>query len=289
MKPSILISLALMTAAISKAQPGGFVFRTDVRMVEVYATVLDQRGRYLDDLPRDAFRILDNGAPQPIASFENSATELSCAILLDTTGSMAAALPKVKNAIHQLIDEFRESDWIAVYGFSTGVEALQEFTRDRNAAKKAVSRTRAEGGTALFDAISRVAGEISSRSGKKAIVVFTDGDDNASVLNAQRAIERAKKMGVPLYTAAEGEALRHPELFSQLKDLARLTGGKAYAVKNLNKVSSIFQDISEELRHTYLLAYKPPEAPSGDWRQIQLLLSGVRDYKIQTKAGYFSH
>jgi VWFA-related protein len=258
-------------------------------MVEVYATVLDHRGRYLDDLPRDAFHILDNGTPQPIVSFENSATELSCAILLDTTGSMAAALPKVKNAIHRLIDDFRESDWVAVYGFSTGVETLQEFTRDRNAAKKAVSRTRAEGGTALFDAISRVAGEISHRNGKKAIIVFTDGDDNASVLNVRRAIERAKKMGVPLYTAAEGEALHQPQLLSQLKELAQLTGGKAYAVKNLNDVSTIFQDISQELRHTYLLAFQPPEAPSGDWRPIQLSLSGVKDYKIQAKAGYFSY
>lgn len=289
MKPLIPISLALFACAVSQAQPGGLVIRTEVRMVEVYATVLDHHGHYLDDLPRDAFRILDNGAPQPIVSFESSATELSCAILLDTTGSMTAALPRVKNAVHMLIDEFRESDWIAVYGFSTGVETLQEFTRDHNAAKKAVSRTRAEGGTALFDAISRVAGEVSSRSGKKAIVIFTDGDDNASMLNVQRAIERAKKMGVPLYTAAEGEALHKPELLAQLRELARLTGGKAYSAKNLNEVSSIFRDISDELRHTYLLAFKPPEAPSGDWRQIQLSLNGVREYKIQAKAGYFSY
>jgi Ca-activated chloride channel family protein len=288
MKRTIPILFALMSSAALQAQPGGLVIRTEVRMVEVYATVLDHRGKYLDDLPRDAFQILDNGAPQPIVTFENSATDLSCAILLDTTASMAAALPKVKNAIHQLIDEFRENDWVAVYGFSTGVETLQEFTRDRAAAKRAVTRTRAEGGTALFDAISRVAGEISKRSGKKAIIIFTDGDDNASVLNVQRAIERAKKMGVPLYTAAEGEALHKAQLLAQLKDLSNLTGGKAYSVKNLNDATAIFHDISEELRHTYLLAFKPPDSPTGDWRPIQLSLNGVRDYKIQAKAGYFS-
>jgi Ca-activated chloride channel family protein len=288
MKHIFSLSLALLCCPPLRAQSGGLVIRTEVRMVEVYATVLDHRGRYLDDLPRDAFQLLDNGAPQPIVTFENSATDLSCAILLDTTASMAAALPKVKNAIHQLIDEFRENDWVAVYGFSTGVETLQEFTRDRAAAKRAVSRTRAEGGTALFDAISRVAGEIASRSGKKAIIVFTDGDDNASVLNIHRATERAKKMGVPLYTAAEGEALRKPDLLNQLKELSHLTGGKAYAVRNLNDAAAIFHDISEELRHTYLLAFKPPDAPTGDWRPIQLSLNGIRDYKIQAKAGYFS-
>ncbi len=283
----IPLFLALISAA--QAQPGGLVIRTEVRMVEVYATVFDSHGKFLDDLPREAFRLLDNGAPQPIVTFENSATDLSCAILLDTTGSMAAALPKVKNAIHQLIDEFRPNDWVAVYGFSTGVETLQEFSRDRAAAKRAVSRTRAEGGTALFDAISRVAGEIAGRSGKKAIIVFTDGDDNSSVLNASRAIERAKKMGIPVYTAAQGEALRKSELLSQLKELSRMTGGKEYAVKNLNDAGAIFRDISEELRHTYLLAFRPGDAPTGDWRPIQLTLSGVRDYKIQAKAGYFAN
>ncbi len=288
MKQTIPILLALLSSAALRAQTGGLVIRTEVRMVEVYATVMDHRGKYLDDLPRDAFQILDNGSPQPIVTFENSATDLSCAILLDTTASMAAALPKVKNAIHQLIDEFRENDWVAVYGFSTGVEALQEFTRDRAAAKRAVTRTRAEGGTALFDAISRVAGEMSQRNGKKAIIIFTDGDDNASVLNVQRAIERAKKMGVPLYTAAEGEALHNPQLLAQLKELSSLTGGKAYSVKSLNDAAAIFHDISEELRHTYLLAFTPPQSPAGDWRPIQLSLNGVRDYKIQAKAGYFS-
>ncbi len=288
MKRILPISLALLCCPLLYAQSRGLVIRTEVRMVEVYATVLDHHGRYLDDLHQDAFQLLDNGAPQPIVTFESSATDLSCAILLDTTASMAGALPKVKNAIHQLIDAFRDNDWVAVYGFSTGVETLQEFTRDKAAAKRAVSRTRAEGGTALFDAISRVAGEISSRSGKKALIVFTDGDDNASVLNIQRATERAKKMGVPLYTAAEGEALHKPELMNQLKELSRVTGGKAYAVKSLSDAAAIFHDISEELRHTYLLAFKPAESPTGDWRSIQLSLRGVRDYRIQAKAGYFS-
>ena len=281
--------IGFLWAAVLEAQPGTAVFRAESREVEVYATVLDNRGHYVDDLPREAFQVLDNGAPQPIVTFENSATELSCAILLDTTGSMAAALPKVKNAVHRLIDEFRENDWVAVYGFSAGVEILQDFTRDRAAAKRAVSRVRAEGSTALFDAISRVTGEISGRSGKKSIIVFTDGDDNASVLNAQRATDRAKKSGVLLYTAAEGEALASRDLTSRLKELARLTGGKAYVVKSLNNVGSIFTDISEELRHTYLLSYKPPESPTGNWRKIQLTLAGKKDYKIQAKEGYFSY
>jgi VWFA-related protein len=263
------------------------VFRAESRLVEVYATVVDHRGRYIDDLRPESFRILDEGAPQPIVGFENGASDFSCAILLDTTGSMTEALPKVKNAIRRLIDQFRDGDWVAVYGFSTGLELLQDFSRDKAAAKAAVSRTRAEGGTALFDALARVTAEIFGRKGKKAVVVFTDGDDNASVLNVQAAIKRSQKMGVPLYTAAEGAALRQSALFNGLKDLAQRTGGKTYAVKRLADTDAIFQDISEELRHTYLLSYKPPAAPDQNWRQIQLRLSLAGNYKIRAKEGYY--
>lgn len=285
MKPLLLLLASLSLPA----QTGGVVFHAEARMVEVYATVLDRRGKYVDDLDRAAFTVLDNGAPQPISTFENGATQLSCAILLDTTGSMMAALPKVKNATRALIGEFRENDWIAVYGFSTGVEILQDFTRDQAAARNAVSRTRAEGGTALFDAIAHVAREVSPRNGKKFMVVFTDGDDNSSMLNVRAAIERAKKAGVPLYVAAEGEALRKPQLLEELKELATLTGGRVYTVKNLSSVEAIFHDICEELQHTYLLAYNPPKAPSGEWRKIEIAVKGVRDHKVQARTGYISY
>ncbi len=261
-------------------------FKAESRLVEVYATVLDQRGRYVDDLSRSAFRILDNGAPQNIVSFENSATQVSCAILLDTTGSMAAALPKVKSAIYKLIDQFRDGDLVAIYTFSSALDKAQDFTADRSAAKRAVARTRAEGATALFDAVSRVALDVSERKGKKAIVVFTDGDDNASVLNARRATDRAKKLGIPVYTVAEGGALRQTALLNLLKDVARVTGGKSYVPKNLNAVAGIFDDIAEELRHTYWLSYQAPPATDSNWRRIDVQLNSAAAEKVHAKEGY---
>jgi len=285
--PICLCWLAVLAVAAHLAAQAP-LFRTEARLVQVYATVVDDRGRYIDDLRQERFRIDDNGAPQPVVAFENSATELSCAIMMDTTGSMAKALPAVKNAMVRLIDEFRDSDWIATYGFSVGLDLLQDFTQEKAAAKKSVLRTRAGGETALFDAISRVAGSIAGRPGKKAIIVFTDGDDNASVLNAQRMVEQAKKVGVPVYTVAEGEARENHVLRDQLKELSRLTGGKAYTARQPHAVSEIFHDITEELRHTYLLAYRPPDVHDGKWRAIQLKLEGLKDYKIRAKEGYFA-
>jgi len=290
MKTLVLVACLGALAAPLAPQEPPTVFRTEARMVEVYATVLDHKGRYLDGIPREHFRVSDNGQPQSISAFEGNEAGLTCAILLDTTGSMRDSLPMVKNAISRLIDEFRDEDSVAIYGFSTSLDLLQDFTHDRAAAKRAVMRTRAGGMTALFDAITHVTIDIGGRSGKKAVVIFTDGDDNASVLNAQRAVERAKKSGIPLYTVAQGEARDSHALMNRLKEVARLTGGKTYGAKDAHEAAQIFQDISSELQHTYLLAYRPPEAKDDGWREIQVSLSGAKDYKectVRSKEGYY--
>ena len=100
---------------------------------------------------------------------------------------------------------------MAVYAFNAAVTELQPFTTDKRAAERAVLRAHALGGTALYDALVRVNRDLAARTGKKAIVVFTDGDDNLSTLTAEIAIARAKAAGAPIYTIAQGEALRRPE------------------------------------------------------------------------------
>jgi len=262
------------------------VFRADARLVEVYATVRDNHGRYLDGLEKDRFQVLDNGEPQPLLAFESESKHLSCAVLIDTTGSMGKVLPMVKNSVVHLVDELREEDAVAVYSFSTSLNRLQDFTTDKAAAKQAIFRTRAAGSTALFDAISELAREIAPRNGKKAIIVFTDGADNASLLNARAAIDRAKKVGVPLYAIAEGDALNSKTLLNELKDVAEMTGGQQYQVHKTNDISAIFQEISADLQHTYMLVYKPPAVAEAKWRTIQLTVNGLKDARIRAKEGY---
>ena len=268
------------------AQDGAVVFKTDVRLVEVYATVFDHHGRYLDGLSGNSFELLDEGVKQPIVTFESNVSNLSCAILLDTTGSMFRALPGVKNAVLRLIDQFRDRDSLAVYSFNTSLDVLQDFTIDKAALKTAVLRTRAAGQTALFDAISQAAAAIGKRSGKKSMIVFTDGDDNASVLNANAALSRVKKLGIPIYSIAEGEAVQSPALSRGLKEISQFTGGVAYTVKKPKDVEAVFQDISEDLQHGYMLTYKPPAAHGFGWRKIQLVLNDQKDYRLRAREGY---
>src|SRR5258708_772618 len=190
----LLLNLLISNVADARQTPG--TIKVEVRLVEVYATIYDQKGRYVDGLSRDSFKVFDDGKPQEISNFETSSQSLSCAILLDTTGSMSEALPRVKNSIVKLIDELGPQDSVAIYTFDQRLVIRQEFTTDKNAAKRAVLRTRAEGATALFDPLSEAAQELSQRSGKKILILFTDGDDNSSALNASAAVARAKKAGV---------------------------------------------------------------------------------------------
>jgi Ca-activated chloride channel family protein len=278
----------LLLVCAARAQEDSAVFKINVRLVEVYATVLDHKGHYVDGLGRDSFKVLEDGRPQSIHTFNGNSDGISCAILLDTTGSMKEALPRVKNSVVKLIDELGERDSVAIFTFDQRLVMRQDFTNDRDAAKRAVLRTRAQGGTALFDALSEVAEELSKRPGKKALIVFTDGDDNSSVLNANSAVTHAKKLGIPLFSIAEGEAMHSTKLKKLLEGLSQNTGGMSYHIKKPDDIANAFREIAGTLSHLYLISYKPASNPAdGRWRKINLEVEGLQDYKIRAKEGYF--
>jgi len=280
-------ALVLVSGASPARQVPGAI-KMEVHLVEVYATVHDHRGGYVDGLARDNFQVFDDGQAERITNFEASGQSLSCGILLDTTGSMAEALPRVKNSIVKLIDALDPQDSVGIYTFDSRLTVRQEFTTDKQAAKRAILRTRAEGQTALFDALSEAAQEVATRAGKKVLIVFTDGDDNASALNSTAAIARAKKLGIPLYAIAEGEATHSRNLRKILDELSERTGGAAYQVKKPSEIEEVFAKISEELKHLYMIAYQPP-ANAGDskWHKIEVAVRGEKDYRIRAREGYF--
>src|SRR5579864_9256863 len=272
----------------SFAQESLATIKVNVRLVEVYATVLDHKGTFVDGLKPDDFQILEDGRPQRISIFESNADALSCAILLDTTGSMREALPRVKNSVVKLIDTLDPSDSVAIYTFDEQLTVRQDFTTDKDAAKRAVLHTRAQGNTALFDALAEASEELAKRRGKKALIVFTDGDDNSSLLTASGAIAHAKKMGIPLYAIAEGEASHSAELGKVLNELSENTGGVAYRVRKADEFAEVFQAIANNLRHLYLMSYKTPgDRVDGRWRKIEIQVRCVQNYRLRAKQGYF--
>jgi len=279
---------ALSLAAVASAQQNAGVIKVDVRLVEVYATVFNHKGYYVDGLGRDSFEVYEDGKRQNIFSFEAEAQALSCAILLDTSGSMANALPHVKNSIVNFIDQLNPQDSLAIYTFDQRLVTRQDYTTDKDMAKRAVLRTRAEGATALFDALSEVSLEASARHGKKAIVVFTDGDDNSSALTANATATRARKLGIPLYAIAAGEATRSKKLRGILEELSQHTGGASYEVKKPKDIDAMFAAITQDLQHLYMFSYQAPSgSSSGQWRKIDLVVRGPQKYSVRAKEGYY--
>ncbi len=280
MKMRIAFLLTVIVSLFAQIQ-------SKVRLVEVYVSIFDRKGIPVDDLKQDRFLVLEDGQPQPLFSFEAASDALSCAILIDTTGSMRESLGSVRNAVSHLLDQMRPDDAVAMYSFNTSLTKLQDFTTDKSAARRALMQTRAGGETALFDAISKASHEIAGRPGKKALVLFTDGADNASHLVPDAAIKRAATTGIPIYAIAEGDATREGQLLRELHSLATQTGGLCYSAKNPHELAKIFADIQAQLKHMYLLSYKPPKGDETKWRAIQVSIEGAPDYKIRGKQGYF--
>ncbi len=267
--------------------PSETVFRANGRLVEVYATVKDDRGRYVDDLPSSDFTISEEGKALQTVAFETRTAPVSVALLFDTTGSMQAALPALRNAALRLIGELRPIDSVAVYSFNESVTELQPFTTDKGALKRAVMRTHAAGSTALYDALVRVNLDLAGRSGKKVIVVFTDGSDNSSVLTTDTAILRAKSAGLPIYTIAQGTALDHPELLRQLAGVSKTTGGVAFAIRSPSEIRAVFEAVSQDLMHGYLITFQPPPAEGHTWHAIEVILRDMKGRKVRAREGYY--
>jgi Ca-activated chloride channel family protein len=268
------------------AAPAEGVFRANARLVQVFATITDSRGRYVDGLGRDQFTVLDNGQPVPIAAFENEAVDVSWALLLDTTESMQASLPAVKRAALELIGRLRANDSVAVYALSGGITELQPFTMEKDAAARAVLRTKPSGMTALYDGLVRVVRDIAGRPGKKAIVVLTDGDDNISTLPAETAIQRAKAAGVPIYTIAKG-ADPHQQAVQALAVISRSTGGMTLTPSSSSDILNAFERVFQDLMHGYVLAFQPPGVEGHNWRSIEVVLKDSRGRKVRARDGYY--
>ncbi|HEY4088533.1 MAG TPA: VWA domain-containing protein [Bryobacteraceae bacterium] len=277
----------------SGSAPGGtspsndVLFKADGRIVEVYTTVTDSRGRYIDDLKAGQFRVLEQGNSKPVFAFEDHNAAVSVALVFDTTGSMVNTLPLLKAAATQLVDDLRPTDSVAVYSFAESVNENQPFTTDKDAAKRAILKTHAVGNTALYDALVRVNRDLASRGGKKVIIVFTDGSDNASMLTSAVSIERARSRGIPIYTIAEGDAVAQQELIGELGRMSQATGGSQFLIHRLSDIAPVFEKVSQELMHGYLVAFQPSPGENHEWRRIEVLLDGRKGLQIRAREGFY--
>ena len=284
-------------AGVATAQEAP-VFKVDVPLVRLLATVKDRDGELIGTLTARDFAVSDNGVRQEIAVFEhNSEQPLSISLLLDTSGSTAKDLKYETTSVLKFLDalvrEGNARDAVSLYTFNYQVTLLDSFTRRLNRIEDHLRYVKPEGGTSLYDAIYLAAPTLRNREGRHVFVVVTDGGDTTSTKKYADAIEAAQKADAVVFPVVvvpiSNPAGRNTGGEHALETLATSTGGRAFYPSASAELDRAFTDILRDLRTQYLLGYYPHGVPSGDpkFHTVHLELPRQPDLQISTRAGYY--
>jgi len=279
-------------------EPGGgdqgsmFVFKKQVEEVFLHATVVDEQRRLVSDLDRGKFEVLDGGVPQAITSFRREDVPVAMGIVIDNSGSMREKREKVNQAVLNLIRASNPRDQIFVVNFGQEPYLDQDFTSDVNLLQTALHQVSAKGSTALYDAIVASAGHLqSSPLEKKVLLVITDGQDNMSRETLQEASQRLQQANGPTIYAIGllGSGLSGTGR-EALQRLADRTGGVAYFPDTLDQVDSTTRTVAHDIRHQYLIAYKPKNQnakPGYQSVKVEARAPGYGKLTVRTRTGYY--
>lgn len=269
----------------------------DVKLVNVFATVTDAGGAPARSLTQDNFAIYEDGVPQKIAVFSReSQLPLSIVMAVDaslsTKKDLKLELVSAKRFAHEIL---RPQDSLALYQFSEVVEELVPFTADLRRIDAGIEQVHVRSATAMYDAIYLGAEALYKRQGRKVMVIITDGGDTMSSTSYQEALRAAQQSEAIVYSIIvvpiEASAGRDLGGEHALIQLSNDTGGKYYYADTLPRLERAFEQISDELRTQYLLAYYPAHRiAESDFRRIRVDLKGpaTGELKARYRAGYYT-
>ena len=275
-------------------------FKSEVKLVNVYATVVDRTGAPVGGLTQDDFEVFEDGVPQKISVFaRESELPLSIVLALDTSLSTRKDLRVELDAAHEFVRSIlRPQDGLALYQFAQEVDELVPFTSDMARIDRGLKRVHIGSATALYDAIYLASRALSRRQGRKVLVVITDGGDTFSRVDYAEALRAAQIADTIVYSIIdvpiEASAGRNTGGEHALIQLAQDTGGKHYYANSSEDLKRAFQQVSEELRTQYLLGYYPAKRLSdSDFRRIEVRLkpdAGPRFAGLtpRHRAGYYT-
>jgi VWFA-related protein len=296
----------------------GPTIRVPVNLVDVLFTVLNRRNKLVSDLEQKDFRVLDDNVPQDIRYFsKQSDLPLRIGMLLDTSNSIRDRLKFEQDAANNFLFSVlrRNKDEAFVMTFDDEPEILQTFTGDTGALRDKILRTRAGGGTAVYDAIFDACLKELSHPPRppgdqpdvvrRVMILISDGEDNLSTHTRAEAIEMAQRTSVVIYTIStstqwvtlddpskEKSGNRKYQLTDGdkvLRDLADETGGRPFYPYHVDDLDQSFQDIGEELRNQYSLAYNPSNHQlDGRYHKIKIEIPGEKGYQVRARRGYYA-
>jgi len=288
------LSILAALAAPLAAQEETAVFRTDSRLVVLHATVLDQEGRLVTDLPRTAFRIYENGVEQQLKIFRREDAPVSVGFVIDDSGSMIDKRQRVAAAALALVNASHPGDEVFVIHFNEKTYLDTTFTRDRGRLEQALAVFDSRGTTAMRDAIRLAVEHLERRASedKKVLILVSDGEDNTSVISRADVIQAAQQSGVLIYAMGILHQVPGPETErarQELDALTQATGGQAFYLNDVSEAPQAAQVIARDIRNQYTLAYTPwrPDL-DGTFRKIQVVASGPAQLTVRTRSGYWA-
>src|SRR5882762_6405986 len=295
------------------------VLRVESNLTSIFFTAEDKHRRFISTLKQEDVRVLEDGQPQQVFTFQqNTDLPLSIAILVDTSASEEHTLPEEKSAAREFLEAVLRpnKDEAAIVSFTGEVTLEQGFTGSIDRLRRAIDRVefippsgyigggvvvqgtppisgtnqQLAGSTAIWDAVWATSNELLNESAehtRRAIILLTDGEDTISQVKMHEAIERAEKADALLYAVGIGDSYQGGVDESSLKKITAQTGGRAYFPRSESELRSAFAQIQRDLREQYLVAYSPSnKSRDGSYRRIEIEIVNPDLRKQNLKLNY---
>ena len=247
-----------------------------VDVVQLHVSVVDKASHFVPGLTREDFAVAEDGRPQKITGFEVAENlPLNIGLVIDSSGSMEKGMPFVREACAELFRGLmREKDRGFVLEFRERPKFLQELTGDSGALQKASRDLRAAGATALYDAVVLGLYQFRTLTGRKALIVVTDGDDNRSHVEFETLLRYARSAGAPIYFIAVNIPIIDFKSRKVVREIANESGGEVFSIGSASKIGEVTKRIEEELRSQYIVAFKSDSTkPEGQYRSVTVAIA----------------
>ena len=297
MNRRMLIRSLLSAGAAAAIPPSllsadNFVIRSDVRLVLLDVSVRDRDGGFITGLAQDHFHVYENNVPQKISVFASNELPVTLGVLVDQSRSMTPKQAEVIAAAGALIDQSNPQDEMFVLHFNDfvdrGLRGPELFSGNREILRAALRRGTPQGRTALYDAVAEGLTTLGQgRRDKKALVLISDGGDNASTHGRSDVIGKLERSLATVYAVgifSPDDPDNHPGL---LRQLARISGGEAYFPAALEDLDEICRGIAKDIRTRYTVGYVPPASGSAVRRiKVQLTVPGRSGLRVRSRTVY---
>jgi Ca-activated chloride channel family protein len=263
----------------------GYAEKVDVDVVQVIATVMDSSGHFVRGLEKTAFHLEEDGKAQRISHFGAEDVPLELIVACDVSGSMTPAISRLKTAVKEFLAAVPSRDQVTLLGFNDSIFPLTRRAVDPAERIKAVDRLAPWGATALYDVILRGVDMLGKQPGRRAMIVFSDGEDQGSHSSITDVERRLQASDVTLYMIGQGRGVEVESLKTIMQRLVEPTGGRALFTDNIDQLHAAFSDLLEELSNQYLLGYESTNTKRDEtFRKISLRVDGHS--RVRARQGY---